>query len=152
MCWSVSVSVGGNPQSRSAWATGASLIASGLVPTTSLMSAKRSLPPSSAGGFCLRYGVNSTKIVGVGLELQTHRRRGDDVVLKAVPVAISDRRLFGREGHAHLRVGVARSVPARERIGAQRLLPFEFEQPAPGIRLARLGRLAFQLCNSVDGH
>jgi hypothetical protein len=69
MCWFVSVSVGGNPQSRSACATGASLMASGLVPTTSLISTKRSLPPSSAGGDCLHYGVNSSlaEIVGVSL-------------------------------------------------------------------------------------
>lgn len=37
-------------------ATGESLTASGLVPTTSQISALRSLPPSSAGEMCLRYG------------------------------------------------------------------------------------------------
>ena len=54
--WRWGTSVGGNPQSRSAWATGASLMASGLVPMTSLTSAKRSLPPTSAGASCLHYG------------------------------------------------------------------------------------------------
>src|SRR5215212_8756528 len=107
MCWSVSVSVGGNPQSRSAWATGASLMASGLVPMTSLISAKRSLPPSSAGGVCLHYGLSSSlaEIVRVGLELQAHRLRGHQMVFQPVPVAISNRRFAGGEGHAHLRVG-----------------------------------------------
>src|SRR5947208_12460186 len=124
MCWSVSTSVGGNPQFRSAWATGASLMASGLVPMTSLISAKRSLPPSSAGGVCLHYGLSSSlaEIVGVGLELEAHRLRGHQTVFQAVPVAISDRRFAGGEGHADLRSGVARSRPARQRIRRQRLL------------------------------
>src|SRR5437763_7196772 len=104
MCWPVSTSVGGNPQFRSAWATGASLMASGLVPMTSLISAKRSLPPTSAGGVCLHYGLSSSlaEIVRVGLELEAHRLRGDDVVLKPVPIPISDRRFAGGEGHADL--------------------------------------------------
>ncbi len=48
-CWPVKISVGARPRTSSAWARGASLIASGLVPITSLMSAKSSLPPTSAG-------------------------------------------------------------------------------------------------------
>src|SRR5438874_4848913 len=112
-CWSVSTSIGGNPQSRSAWATGASLMASGLVPTTSLISAKRSLPPTSAGGVCLHYGLSSSlaEIVGVGLELEPDGRRRNDVVFEPVPTAISDGCFPGREGHAHLGFGVARPVP-----------------------------------------
>ena len=42
------------PRSASARATGANLMASGLVPITSLMSARSSLPPSSAGAICPR--------------------------------------------------------------------------------------------------
>src|SRR3954468_12671583 len=100
MCWSVNTSAGGNPQSRSASATGASLMASGLVPMTSLISAKRSLPPSSAEGVCLHYGLISSlaEIVGVGLELEADGRRRDNVIVEPMLVTICDRRLLRREG------------------------------------------------------
>ncbi len=39
---------------------GRCLIASGLVPTTSQMSAERSFPPSSAGAICLHYGASAS--------------------------------------------------------------------------------------------
>src|SRR3954451_18328215 len=102
-------------------------MASGLVPTTSLISAKRSLPPTSAGGVCLHYGLSSSlaEIVGVGLKLEPDGPRGNEVIIEPVLVAISDRRFAGGEGHPPLRVGVARPIPARQRIGAERLLPFE---------------------------
>lgn len=44
------------PFANSAEATGFNLMASGLVPMTSLTSQERSLPPSSAGQTCLHYG------------------------------------------------------------------------------------------------
>ena len=92
------INVGVRPRAARALATGLSLMASGLVPTTSLMSAERSLPPSSAGGVCLHYGPSSSlaEIVGVGLELEPHRRRRDDVVVEPMLVAVSDRRFLGR--------------------------------------------------------
>src|SRR5438445_158768 len=105
---------------------------------TSLTSAKRSLPPSSAGEDCLHYGRSSTKIIGVCLDLQSDRRRGNDVMFEAVFLAIADCGFLGRKVDAHLRVGVARPVPACQRIRPLRLLPFEFQQPVSGIRLARL--------------
>ena len=43
-------------RASSARATGASLIASGLVPMTSLISAEDRLPPSSAKSICIRNG------------------------------------------------------------------------------------------------
>ena len=52
-CCPVKISVGIKPCAARALATGLSLMASGLVPMTSLMSAERSLPPSSAGTTCL---------------------------------------------------------------------------------------------------
>src|SRR5689334_23158703 len=122
-------------------------MASGLVPTTSLTSAKRSLPPSSAGGVCLHYGLSSSlaKIVSVGLKLEPDWWRRHDMVGEAMLVAIGDRRVFRREGHPHLWIGVARSVPAGQRVGPERLLPFKLQKPAPGVRLARLRGLAFDL-------
>src|SRR5437868_1993217 len=96
-CWSVKTSVGTIPCASSARATGRILMASGLVPTTSLISVERSLPPSSAGGDCLRYGLISTEIVGVGLDFHLHRRRGHDMVAKAVLVAVGDRGFPGLE-------------------------------------------------------
>src|SRR5205085_11243449 len=127
---------GAIPRSARARATGASLIASGLVPMTSPTSPKCSHPPSSAGEACLHYGRSSTKIVGVGLDLEPHWRRGHDVIGKAVALAISDRRFLGREVHADLRPRVARTVPPGQRIGMLCLLPFELELPAGGIGLA----------------
>jgi hypothetical protein len=55
-CCPVKTTVGVMPCAESAWATGFNLMASGLVPMTSLTSQERSLPPSSAGAMCLRYG------------------------------------------------------------------------------------------------
>ena len=127
-------------------------MASGLVPMTSLMSAERSLPPSSAGRDCLRYELISTKIVGVGLKAQPDRRRRDDVVAEAVPIAVGDRRLLARESHPDLRIGVARAVPPGQRIGPKGLLPLKLEQPAARIGLAGLGRPAVGFGNSRDGH
>ena len=45
---------GASPRSESAWATGASLMASGLVPMTRQIRAELSLPPNSAGALCLQ--------------------------------------------------------------------------------------------------
>src|SRR5689334_17977800 len=118
-------------------------MASGLVPTTSQIS-ERSLPPYSAGAICLHFGASQgasgalAEIVGVGLELETHRRRRNDVIAEAALVTVGDRRFLRGEGHPHLRVGVARAVPAGQWIGAQGLLPLELEQPATGVGLARL--------------
>src|SRR3954447_22236772 len=99
-------------------------MASGLVPMTSLISAELSLPPSSAGAICRRYGGGAresagvlAEVVGVGLELHPHRRCRDDVVRKAVFVAISDRRILALEGHSHLGIGIAGAVPAGQRVG-----------------------------------
>src|SRR5689334_10320377 len=117
-------------------------MASGLVPITSLTSAKRSTPPSSARENCLRYGRNSTEIVGVGLQLHPDRRRWNDGVFQPVLVAISDRGFLGAAGHPHLGIGVARAVPAGQRIGPQRLLPLELQQPQAGVGLAGLRCLA----------
>src|SRR4051794_25024281 len=141
------MSAGRKPRAVSAWATGASLMASGLVPMTSRMSADCSLPPSSAGGMCLHYGASasSAEIVGVSLELEAHGRGGDHVVVEPMLLAVSDRRFAGREVHSDLRVRIARAVPARERIGTKRLFPFEFEQPGPAVGFAGLGRPAIKL-------
>jgi hypothetical protein len=136
------------PLAESAWATGASLMASGLVPMTRQTFSRRSFPPTSAGANCLRSGGSQAargglaEIVGVGLELQSDGRRGQDMVLEPMLLAISDRGIFRGERHAHLRIGVAGTIPAGERIGAKRLLPFELEQPQAGVRLARLRRLS----------
>src|SRR5437773_11095991 len=111
-------------------------MASGLVPMTSLMSAKRSLPPSSAGGNCLHYGLSSTKIVGVGLELHPDGRRVHDMKAEPVLLAVGNRRFLAGEIEPHLRLGVARSVPAGQRIGPHRLRAFELEQPPAGNGLA----------------
>src|SRR5690349_15012535 len=127
-------------------------MASGLVPITSLTSAKRSTPPSSARENCLRYGRNSTEIVGVGLQLHPDRRRRNDVVLETVLVAISNRRILGSEGHPDLGIGVARAVPAGQRIRPQRLLPLELQQPQAGVGLARLRRLALELGYACGRH
>ena len=121
-------------------------MASGLVPMTSLMSAERSLPPSSAGGDCLRYGFISTEIVGVGLKPQPGRRRRDDVVAEPVPIAVGDRCLLAREGHPDLRIGVARAVPPGQRVGPQGLLTLKLDQPAAGIGLAISG-----ICETQSG-
>ena len=43
--------------------------------------------------------------------------------------SISDCGNLAVEGHPHLGVGVARSIPAGQRIGPQCLLPFELKQP-----------------------
>src|SRR5438270_4602102 len=153
-CWPVNTNVGRRPYAVKASATGLSLMASGLVPRTSLISAERSLPPSSAGGVCLHYGLSSSlaEIVGVGLELQPHGRRRDDVEFQPVLLAISDRGLFCRECEAHLRLGVARSVLSGQRISTLRLTALALELPAAGMSLARLGRLTLHLGNSGDGH
>src|SRR4051812_34471057 len=103
---------GVSPRSARAAATGESLIASGLVPMTSRISVESSLPPSSAGAVCLQSTRSSTKIVGVGLQLQFHRRGGNEVVGKAVLVAISDRCFLARAGDPHLGVGISGTVPA----------------------------------------
>src|SRR4051812_5664196 len=97
---------------------------------TNLTSAKRSLSPTSAGGNCLHYGQNSTEIVGVGLVFHPVGGRRHEVVVEPVFPAISDRRFLSGEVQAPLRPGVARAVPAGQRIRAHRLLPFELEQPA----------------------
>src|SRR5690349_6388022 len=124
-------------------------MASGLVPITRRMSAKRSLPPYSARDDCLRYGVsssaNSAEIDGVGLELEPDRRCRDHVIIEPMLLAVSDRRIFVGKVHAHLRVGVAGPVPSRQRVGAKGLFAFELEQPAAGVRATRLGRTAVQL-------
>src|SRR6476646_2809316 len=151
-CCPVRTSVGVTPCASSARATGFILMASGLVPMTSLMSAKRSLPPTSAEGDCLRYGRSSTKIVGVGLELEAHRCGGHDMVLKPVLVAVGDCRVLRLEGDAHLRPRVARSIPAGERVRAEGLLPLELQQPLAGIGLAGLRGLALELRDARDGH
>src|SRR5215208_4578471 len=74
------------------------------------------------------------------------------MIAEPVLLAVSDCRIFRREFHADLRVGVARTVPSGERVGANRLLPLELEQPAAGVRLARLGGLAVELGNARDRH
>jgi len=109
------------------------------------MQAVRSLPPYSAEGLCRHYGAISTEIVGVGLQLEADRRRGHNVVVEPLLVAIGNGRVLRREGHADLRIGVARPIPAGQRIGTQGLLAFELEQPAAGIRLSGLRGLAFNL-------
>ena len=49
----------------------------------------------------------STEIVGVSLEFQTDGGRGYDMILKSMPIAVSDRRVPRLKGHPHLRIGVA---------------------------------------------
>jgi len=127
-------------------------MASGLVPTTSQMSAKRSLPPSSARAICLRYELSSTKIVGVGLQFQADRLGRHDMVIQPVLAAISDRGVFRRKAQAYLWPGVARPIPAGQRIGAQGFLPLELKQPAASIGLPGLGRLAVDLGYAGDSH
>src|ERR1041385_7245550 len=46
-------------------------------PMTSLISAKRSLPPTSAGGNCLHYGLNTSKVMeAAGLNENCRRKPG----------------------------------------------------------------------------
>src|SRR6185437_1784771 len=151
-CWPVRINEGVDPRSASAWATVASLMASGLVPITSRTSAKRKLPPSSAAPLCRCYGRSSTEIVGVSLDFEPNRRRRHEMIVEPSAFAVGDRSLFRGENHPHLRVGVAGAVPAGQRIRPKRLLPLELEDPLAGIGLARLGRLAFVLEDARDGH
>src|ERR1051325_5761257 len=74
------------------------------------------------------------------------------MILQAVPVAISDGRLLGREVELHLGARVARAVRARHRIGTKRLLPLEFQKSATSIRLARLSGFPLEFRNAGDGH
>src|SRR3954463_11347390 len=99
-------------------------MASGLVPMTSLTSAKCSLPPTSAGGSCLHYGRSSTEIVGVGLDLHPHGRGGGAGGGEPVFFAESDGALFGGKFHPHWGFGAAGPVPPGERVRPQRLPPF----------------------------
>src|SRR6476620_4365484 len=96
--------------------------------------------------------ARSTEIVGVGLDLELDRWGEDDVVLQAVFSAVGDGRVLGLEGQAYLRAGIARAVPAGQRVGSKRLLALEFQEPAPGIGLARLGRPAFDFGDAGNRH
>src|SRR5438270_8937736 len=127
---------------ESARTTGLILMASGLVPMTSLISAKRSTPPSSAGGDCPDYSVISTEIIGVRLDLHPDRRSRQYVICEPVLLAIGDRGFLAVKVDPHLRVGVARAVPTGERVGTLRFLTLEFQQPAAGVGFAGLRRLA----------
>jgi len=120
----------------------------------SLTSAVRSLPPSSARAICLQSGISasSAEIVGVGLNLEAHRRRRDEMIIEPVFPAVSDRRIAGRKFQTNLRVRVTRTVPPRQWIGPDRLVPLELEQPAAGIRLAGLGGSAIDLGDAGDSH
>src|SRR5437868_12944773 len=103
---------------------------------------------------CLHYGASasSAEIVGVALELEAHGWGGDHMVVEPVPLAVSDRRLAGREVHSDLRVRIARAVPPGERIGTKRLFPFELEQPAAAVGLAGLSRPPVELGYAGNGH
>jgi hypothetical protein len=94
----------------------------------------------------------STKIVGVGLQLEADRRRGHDVVLEPMFVTIGDRRVLRLEVDPHLRAGIARPVPAGQRIGAKRLLALKLQEPFASIGLSGLRRPALQLRDAGDGH
>jgi len=74
------------------------------------------------------------------------------MVLKPMLVAVSDRGFARLEDHPDLGIRVARTVPPRQRVRTKWLPPFEFQQPAPGVRLSGLGRLALELGDAGNGH
>ena len=71
----------------------------------------------------------SAEIVGVGLDLHLQRSGRDQVILEPIALTEGDGLVPGLEVDAHLRVGVARPVPASQRVGAERLLTLELQQP-----------------------
>lgn len=74
------------------------------------------------------------------------------MIFETVSLAISDRRFLRIEGHAHLRIGVARTVPARQRVGKHRQPALKLHLPAAGIGFPRLGGPAFKLRNARNRH
>ena len=92
------------------------------------------------------------EVVGVGLDLEADRRGRKYVVGEAVLVAIGDGGLLRGEGEANLRPRVPGAVPAGQRIGPLRLLPFELEKPLAGLGLAGLRRLALDFGNAGSDH
>ncbi len=96
--------------------------------------------------------ADSTKIVGVGLDLEPHGGCRNEVIIEPVSVAVGDRCFLRGEGDSHLSVGISRAVPAGQRIGVKRLLPLELEDPLTGIRFAGLRGFAFLLHDTGDRH
>jgi hypothetical protein len=74
------------------------------------------------------------------------------MVLKAVLLAVSDRSFLRLEIDPDLRVGVARPVPASQRVRPLRLLSLELEQPLSGIGLPGLGCLALKFYDPRHRH
>jgi len=93
-----------------------------------------------------------TKIVGVGLDLEPDGRGGDDVIVEPVLLAVGDCRFLRGKGDSDLGVGVAGSVPSRERVRPKRLLALEFKHPLAGPGISGLGGLAFLLEDAGDRH
>src|SRR5688572_27508902 len=96
--------------------------------------------------------MDLAEVVGVGLDLDLYRLGGDEMIVEAVALRISDRGFLAVEIEPHLRLGVARARPSGQRVGAERRLALELEQPAAGVGLPRLGGSAIELGNARDGH
>lgn len=92
------------------------------------------------------------EVVGVGLELELHRRRGNDVVIEAVFLGVGDCVLLGCEGETHLGGGVRIADPASQRIVTLGPIAFEFERPLARLCAAALGGLAIGLDDAGSGH
>src|SRR6478672_3955357 len=74
------------------------------------------------------------------------------MIVEPALLAVGDRRFLAVERDAHLRPRVPRPVPAGQRVGAERLLPLELEDPLARIGLSRLGGLALLLGDAGNGH
>ena len=99
-----------------------------------------------------RIAAKLAKIIGVGLKLEADRRRGDQMVIETVLLAVGNGRIARRKIQPDLWLGVGGAVPAGEWVRSQWIVALEFEQPLAGVRLSRLGGLAFGFGNAGNGH
>ena len=74
------------------------------------------------------------------------------MITQALLFGVSDRIILGLETQAHLGPRITAAVPSGKRVGTLRLLPFEFQRPAPRAGLAGLGRFAVGFNDTGNGN